>query len=165
MQETSWSSKLTLSRERWLGIAPCPVRRVQMAVNRQVSVSGQTLRQRTPGDLTRLARQVSPHDLVVGGISRAGSRQGSSRLEGSCAQGHPSAEWWSAAWTPVAPAEPAALSRPSNPSRSPVTSLQLDEMSSFSLRSQRAGLACEARMMIMKSLGRVRLFATLWTVV
>ena len=33
------------------------------------------LRQRTPWDLTRLAHQVSPHDLVMGGISRAGSRQ------------------------------------------------------------------------------------------
>ena len=33
------------------------------------------LRQRTPWDLTRLARQVSPHDLVMGGISLAGSRQ------------------------------------------------------------------------------------------
>ena len=26
-------------------------------------------------DLTRLAHQASPHDLVMGGISRAGSRQ------------------------------------------------------------------------------------------
>ena len=32
------------------------------------------LRQRTPWDLTHLAHQVSPHDLVMGGISRAGSR-------------------------------------------------------------------------------------------
>ena len=33
------------------------------------------LRQRTPWDLTRLARQVSLHDLVMGGISPAGSQQ------------------------------------------------------------------------------------------
>ena len=37
--------------------------------------SGETLRQRAPRDLTRLARQASPHGLVVGGISRAGSRR------------------------------------------------------------------------------------------
>ena len=38
------------------------------------------LRQRTPWDLTCLAHQVSPHDLVTGGISRAGSRHHSSIL-------------------------------------------------------------------------------------
>ena len=32
------------------------------------------LRQRTPRDLTHLAHQASPHDLVIGGISRAGFR-------------------------------------------------------------------------------------------
>ena len=32
-------------------------------------------RQKTPWDLTRLAHQVCLHDLVMGGISRAGSRQ------------------------------------------------------------------------------------------
>ena len=35
------------------------------------------LRQRTPRDLTRLADQASLHDLVMGRISRAGSRQDS----------------------------------------------------------------------------------------
>ena len=33
------------------------------------------LRQRTPRDLTHLAHQASPHDLVMGGISCAGSQQ------------------------------------------------------------------------------------------
>ena len=43
MQETvNWSSKLTLSRERWLGIAPCYVRRVESTVqsNKQTLVLG-----------------------------------------------------------------------------------------------------------------------------
>ena len=38
-------------------------------------VSQYRLRQRTPRDLTRLAHQASPHDLVMGGISCAGSQQ------------------------------------------------------------------------------------------
>ena len=72
MWETNWSSKLTFSRERQLGIAPVNVR--------GVSESHEIIKQITSGfgvvprDPTRPARQVSPHDLVMGGISRAGSQ-------------------------------------------------------------------------------------------
>ena len=73
MQETSWSSKLTFSRERWSGIAPCYVRRVESAVqeSRQTVVFGVDA-QENPGGPLRPDLSLSllpgplPHDLCRG---------------------------------------------------------------------------------------------------
>ena len=74
MQETvNWSSKLTFSRERWSGIAPCYVRRVESAVqeSRQTLVLGVDA-QENPGGPLRPDLSLSllpgplPHDLCYG---------------------------------------------------------------------------------------------------
>ena len=72
MRETNWSSKLTFSRERQSGIAPVNVRGVGESheIIKQID-SGLGV---VPRDLTRPASQVSPHDLVMGEISCAGSQ-------------------------------------------------------------------------------------------
>ena len=73
MQETvNWSSELTLSREKVV-----MSEEYSKADSKQTDFGfGVDAQTEDPlRDLTRLAHQASPHDLVMGGISRAGSRQ------------------------------------------------------------------------------------------